>query len=214
MERRRSGGRSPAGCRGPGLAVPAAPLLPRPRPRRLRLQVRARDPGEAEAQAQARPSGCHPARSLRTPRVEAAEAPHALRPPTTSRRRGEGGGRPARWTPDPGTAAASSFKLAVTGVTFPAEPRHPLPSPHLQGRLGARGWRGTRAREAEAGGGGVSWRGRPVSSRRPRELSAAPAIMAFLLIRALGGEGRGTYHARTFATPPSVAEHCRQRGCE
>ncbi|ELK28478.1 AP-2 complex subunit beta [Myotis davidii] len=36
--------------------------------------------------------------------------------------------------------------------------------------------------------------------------------MALLFIRAPGGEGRGTYHARTFATPLSWAEERRPRG--
>lgn len=41
----------------------------------------------------------------------------------------------------------------------------------------------------------------PVSSLCPGRLSAAPAVMALLFIRAPGGEGRDTYHARAFATP-------------
>lgn len=53
---------------------------------------------------------------------------------------------------------------------------------------------------------------RPVSSPRPRMLSAAPAVMALLFIRAPGGEGRGTYYARTFVTPPLLAGEGRQRG--
>jgi hypothetical protein len=65
--------------------------------------------------------------------------------------------RPARRTPCPGATATSDFKLAILGPFSPANPRRPLPSPHLRGRLEARRWRGTRAREAPAGGGGVSW---------------------------------------------------------
>lgn len=141
-----------------------------------RLLPRAEDPPAPATVAGAGPGPCGQAQVLGRPpskvarhspalRVEGAEAPGEGAPrlapcspllPSGRRRGGER--RTARWTPSPGAAAASSCKLAVAGVSFPAEPRHPLPSPHLLGCLGARGWRGIRAREAEAGGGGVSWR--------------------------------------------------------
>lgn len=54
---------------------------------------------------------------------------------------GRGGGRPASWTPDPGVAAAASFKLAIPGASFPASPT--VPSPRLTSRA---------ASEQEGGG--------------------------------------------------------------
>lgn len=133
-----------------------------PRTHQLRLQLRPRVRGQA---GEPKSPGGHPARSPRTDPHSAWRgggpgggiSPRApFGPPLPFGGRTVGERRPARWTPDPGAAAAaSSFKLAVA---FPAETRHPLPSPHLLGCLGARGWRGTRAREAQAGGGGASWR--------------------------------------------------------
>lgn len=54
----------------------------------------------------------------------------------------------------------------------------------------------------------------PIPTPRPRMLSAALAVMALLFIRAPGGEGRGTYYARTLVTPPPFAEEVHQRGCD
>lgn len=86
-----------------------------------------------------KPSSSHPASSPCTVQHSAEKgrrsqrglAPRALQPLVRACDQGDGGWSPARWTPDPGVATASSFKLAVVGISFPAEPRHPLPSPHL-----------------------------------------------------------------------------------
>lgn len=140
-------------------------------------------------------------------------ADSSLRPRLRAGGPGRGGGRPTSWKPDPGVAAAAaSFKLAVPGGSFPASPT--VPSPRLTSRA---------ASEQEGGGeheqekqkqareephGAV----RPVPCRRLGELSGSPVKMALLFIRAPGGEGRGTYHARTFATPLSWAEERCSRG--
>lgn len=96
---------------------------------------------------------------------------------------------------------------------FPAKPRGPLPSPHLQSRPGARGWQGTRAGEAEAAGGGVSWRGRPgVQSPSASPLGGSGGN-GVTLHPGFGRGGAGHVPRTAFRYAPSLAEERRQRGC-
>lgn len=196
------------------------PLASSLEPRTHRLRLRPRVRGQA---GKPKSSGGHPARSPGTGPHSAWKgrrpwrggfASRAFRPLLPFGRQRGGERRPARWTPDPrAAAAASSFKLAVA---FPAEPRHPLPSPHLLGCLEARGWRGTRAREAQAGGGGVSWRD-PSGVQSPSANALGGSGGNGVTLHpgsGRGGAGRGTYYARTFVTPPPPAEEGRQRGCD
>lgn len=175
-----------------------------------------RRPGR-QAQAPAR-APSEVARQYRALRVEAAEAPPEPRPtcpaaPTTSQgdEKVERGGRGGRRTQEPLPPPA----LNLPSLASPSRPSPATHSPRLTS---------TAASEQEGGGeheqekqkqAGEEPHGaaRSVSTGRPRELSAAPAIMALLFIRAPSGEGRGTYHARTFATPPSAVAERRQRGC-
>lgn len=220
VERRRPEEIQRAAERARGAAVPTAPSPPSPKPRthQLRPQLQARVPGQRRsprlraATKQGRsalpraphargggPSGTQPAR---------AETPY-YRPGV-----GEGvgrGWRDARRTQEPLPPPASNLR-SVASRLLPGQDPPPTPSPHLQGRLGARGWRETQAREAEAGGRGLSWRGRPGNQSPPASALRGSGGNGVTLHPG-SGRGRGTYHAKALATPPLLAQERRQRGC-
>lgn len=147
-------------------------------------------------------------------RVKAAEAPTgspATRDPTTSR------GSRRRWRDTgevdagPRSAAAAASSFCSPSLAAPSPPSPATRSPRLTSRAASQQDSGREHQQEkqkqpwEESHGAAG----PVSTRRPRELSEAPAIMALLFIRAPGGEGRGTYHVRPFATPFCVAEKRR-----
>lgn len=163
----------------------------------------------ARAQPARRPSPPPPAAGPGQPAGPskvAGTAPHSRAGggrPTAARRRGRGrGGRPASGTRDPG--AASSFTPALAAFPTRPSPATHSPSPHLRGRLGAGGWRGIRAGEAAAGGGGTSWRGRSGVQAPSASALGRPGGNGVTLHpgswRGRGGAGHVPRSA--FATPP------------
>lgn len=154
----------------------------KPGTRQLSAEGRAGQGAERQPRAVSGPRALRPARPPPPP----AGAPGAPDPPCRDRapagpgargrtaRRGRGwgpratkggrrgdsgpGGTPTRGAPRPPTA--SRLPGPTAAPAHQAEPLDPRPRPHLLGRLGAGGWRGTPAGEATAGGEGNSWRGR------------------------------------------------------
>lgn len=139
--------RNTTGCSA--LRVQLCPLPPRPLPRAEDPPTPATaagagpGPGEkpkARGGHQARSHGTAPRSAWKGQKPQRGFGPRALRPPYYKPGVGEGvgrGWRDGRWTQEPLPPPASN--LAVAGVSFPAKTRRPPPSPHLQGRCGARG---------------------------------------------------------------------------
>ena len=164
------------------------------------------------------PSG-HPGRSPAQPRAPrgSGRGPNMISSPTGPdykpgiEKEVEKYQRGGRRTQEPLPPPLASCLRSLAGPSLPSPATH---SPRLTSRaaLEQEGGREHQQEKQKQAGEESHGAAGPVSSRRPRDLSAAPAIMALLFIRAPGGEGGGTYHVRPFATPPCVAVMRRRRG--